>query len=100
MVNLIDQKLLLSIFKSLRAYSKYAIEMFVSVTYIECMATEKLSEEIKWDFFSNRYGGLGNNIKNDFVQKIFNNISKNAVKQMGVNKTISAIYRLSRAQVE
>ena len=48
--NLINQKLLLSIFKSLGAYSKYAIEMFVSIAHIECLLTPRLAQEFKWVF--------------------------------------------------
>lgn len=43
--NLINQKLLLSIFRSLGAYSKYAIEMFVSIAQVEYLLTPRLSEE-------------------------------------------------------
>ena len=42
--NLINQKLLLSVFKSMGAYSKYAIEVFVSIAQIECMLTSRLAE--------------------------------------------------------
>ena len=48
--NVINQKLLLSIFKSLGAYSKYAIEMFVSIAQIECLLTERMSEGFTWGF--------------------------------------------------
>lgn len=49
--NLINQKLFLSVFKSMRASSKYAIEMFVSIAQIECLLTPCLSEQFKWGFF-------------------------------------------------
>ena len=42
--NLINQKLLLSVFKSMGAYSKYALEMFVSIAQIECMLTPRMLE--------------------------------------------------------
>jgi len=61
--NLINQKLLLTVFKSLGGYSKYAIEMFVSIAQIECLLTPRLSEEFKWAFFSNWRGGAGRNIE-------------------------------------
>ena len=95
--NLINQKVLLTIFKSLSAYSKYAIEMFVSIAQMECLYTERLSEELKWGFFSNWYGGEGRNVEDDLVQEICNGISKNAIKRMGANKNINAITRISRA---
>ena len=46
--NLINQKLLLSVFKSMGAYSKYTIEMFVSMAQIKCLLTPRLSEQFKW----------------------------------------------------
>ena len=42
--NLIKQKLLMSVFKSMGAYSKYAIEMFATIALIECMLTPRLAE--------------------------------------------------------
>ena len=95
--NLINQKVLLTIFKSLGAYSKYAIEMFVSIAQMECMLSEKLSNEVKWGFFSNWRGGAGNNIEDDKAQEICNRLSKQAVMRMGANKTIENIQTVSRA---
>ena len=57
--NLVNQKLLLTIFKSLGTYSKYAIEMFHSIAEMEVMLTQQRSEEYKWFFFSNWKGGQG-----------------------------------------
>ena len=51
--NLINQKLLFSIFKSLGTYSKYAIEMFVSIAQMECLLTPRLSAEFECFFFTN-----------------------------------------------
>ena len=51
--NLINQKMLLIMFRSMSNYSKYAIEMFVSVVQMEYMLPPKLCEEFKWGFFSN-----------------------------------------------
>ena len=70
--NLINQKLLLSVFKSMGAYSKYAIEMFVSIAQIECLLTPRLSEQFKWGFFVNWRGGIGKNIEDDFAQEVSN----------------------------
>lgn len=95
--NFINQKLLLSIFKSLNAYSKYAIEMFVSIAQVECLLTERTSAQVKWGCFSNWTGGLGRNIEDDLVQEICNSISKNAVKRMGANKSLHSIEEICRA---
>ena len=95
--NLINQKLLLSIFKSLGAYSKCAIEMFLSIAQIECLLTPRLSEQFKWGFFVNWRGGAGNNIEDDTAQEIMNCISKNIVKRMGPNKTIESISKVCKA---
>jgi len=95
--NLINQKMLLMVFKSLGAYSKYAIEMFVSVAQIECLLTPQLSEQFKWGFFCNWRGGAGNNIEDDLAQEISNRISKSIVQRMGANKTIQSISKICRA---
>ena len=68
---LINQKLLLGIFKSFNNYSKYGIEMFVSIAQIECMLTERMSAECKWGFFCNWTGGVGRNIEDDLAQEKF-----------------------------
>ena len=57
--NLINQKLLLSVLKSKGSYSKYAIEMFVSIAQIECLLTPRLAEQFKWGCFVNWRGGAG-----------------------------------------
>ena len=48
---LVNQKHIMAIFKSINYYSKHAIEMFVSIAQMECMLTERLSEQFKWSFF-------------------------------------------------
>ena len=50
-------------------YSKYAIEMFISIAQIEFLLTPRLSEEFKWGFFLNWRGGAGHNIEDDLAQK-------------------------------
>ena len=70
--NLINQKLLLAVFKSIGNYIKYAIDMFVSTAQIECLLTTKLFEEFKWGFFVNYRGGAGKNIEDDLAQEIYN----------------------------
>ena len=67
--NLINQKLLLSVFKSMGAYSKYAIEMFVSIAQIEGLLTPRLAEHFRWGYFVNWRGGAGRNIKDDRPKK-------------------------------
>lgn len=95
--NLINQKLLLAVFKSMGNYSKYAIEMFVSIAQIECLLTPRLSEEFKWGFFVNYRGGAGNNIEDDLAQEIYNKVSKSIVQRMGANKTLNSISKICRA---
>ena len=95
--NLINQKLLLSVFKSVGAYSKYAIEMFVSIAQIECMLTPRMSEEFKWGFFVSWRGGAGNNMEDDMAQEIFNRLSKSVVQRMGPNKTFKSISKVCKA---
>jgi hypothetical protein len=95
--NLINQKLLLSVFKAMGSYSKYAIEMFVSVAQIECLLTPRLSEEFKWGFFVNWRGGIGHNIEDDLAQEISNRLSKRIVQRMGPNKTLASISKVCKA---
>ena len=95
--NLVNQKLLMSVFKSMGAYSKYAVEMFVSIVQIECLLTPRLSEEFKWGFFVNWRGGAGHNIEDDAAQEISNSCSKAVVQRMGPNKTIQSISKVCKA---
>ena len=95
--NLINQKILLIIFRSLNSFSKYAIEMFVSIAQIEYLLTPGLSEEFRWRFFCNWTGGKTRNIEDDLAQEIYNNISRNAVKHLGSNKSIETIDKICRA---
>ena len=95
--NLINQKLLLSVFKSMGTYSKYAIEMFISIAQIECMLTPHLAEEFKWGFFVNWRGGDGKNIEDDLAQEIQNRLSKSIVQRMGSNKTLQSISKVCKA---
>jgi len=95
--NLINQKILLVVFKALNNRSKYAIEMFVSIAQIECTLTPRLSEEFKWGFFLNWRGGKGNNIEDDLAQEICNRLSKKIVKRMGANKSMKTIAKVCKA---
>ena len=54
------------------AYSRYAIEMFVSIAQIACLLTPHLAEQFKWGFFVNWWGGAGRNIEDDLAQEISN----------------------------
>lgn len=95
--NLVNQKLLLAVFKSMGNYSKYAIEMFINIAQIECLLTPRLSEEFKWGFFVNYRGGAGKNIEDDLAQEIHNKCSKSIVQRMGANKTLNSISKICRA---
>ena len=95
--NLINQKLLLSVFKSMGAYSKYAIEMFVSIAQIECLLTPRLAKQFKWGFFVKWRGGAGRNIEDDLAQEISNRCSKSIVQRQGSNKTLNFISKVCKA---
>lgn len=51
-------------------------------------------EWLIWGCFVNWYGGEGKNIVNDVVQEICNDLFKDVVKGMGVNKMIKVIFRV------
>jgi hypothetical protein len=95
--NLINQKLLLSVFKSLGSYSMYALEMFTSIAQIEYLLTPRRSEVFKWGFFVNWCGGEGKNIEDDLAQEISNRVRKGIVQRQGANKTIQSISKVCRA---
>ena len=95
--NLTNQKLMFSIFRSMGPYSKYAIEMFISIAQIECLLTPRLSNEFKWGFFVNWRGGIGKNMEEDLAQEISNRLGKSIVQTMGANKTISSISKVMKA---
>ena len=95
--NLMNQKLLIPLFKSLGSYSKYAIEMFIAVSQVEITATKRMSEELKWGYFTSWRGGVAKNIEEDMAQEIYNRITKEIVKRMGANKSMSSISNISRA---
>ena len=86
--NLINQKLMLTVFKSMGAYSRYALEMSIRIAQIECLLTPKLAEEFKWGFFNNWRGGAGKNIEDDLAQEISNRLRKSIVQRMGPNSKV------------
>ena len=95
--NLINQKLCLNVFKSLGAYSKYALEMFIAIAQVESLLTPRLAEEFKWSYFVSWRGGSGNNIEDDCAQEISNKIGKSIVQGMGPNKSLESISRVCKA---
>ena len=95
--NLIHQKILLCLFKSVNAYSKYAKEMFVSIAQVECLLTPRLSEQFKWSHYVNWLGGEGKNIEDDLSQEITNRIGKNLIQSMGANKTMDSISNIMKS---
>ena len=95
--NLINQKLLLSTFKSLSVYSKYALEMFIAIAQVECLLPPQLAARMKWGYFVNWKGGKGKNVEADLAQEVSNRLSKKIVQRMGANKTIPNITKVTRA---
>ena len=51
--NLLNQKLLIPLFKSLWPYSKYATKIFVAVSQVEVTGTEIMAQELKWGYSKN-----------------------------------------------
>ena len=99
--NLINQNILFIIFGSSNSYSKYAIEMFVSIAQIECLLLPSYLRNLDGGSFCNWNGGKTRNIEDDLTQEIYNNISKNTVNHLGSNKSMQTIEKICRAtQVE
>eukprot|EP00794_Sanderia_malayensis_P016282 gene16282-17920_t len=93
----VNEKLLLSFFKANNNYSKYALEMLISIIQKEVLLSEKMAEKVKWGKFVNWKGGKGNNIENDLAQEISIKMAKDLIKGMGANKTLNAITMQTKA---
>ena len=89
------RNLLLSVFKSMGAYSKNIIEMYVSIAPNGCLLTPRLSEQFKWGCFVNWRSGVGINI--DLAQEISNRCSKSIIERQGPNKTLNSISKVCKA---
>ena len=80
---------MLTVFKSMGAYSRYVLEMSIRFAQIECLLIiPKLAEEFKWGFFNNWRGGAGKTIEDDLAQEISNRLSKSIVQRMGPNSKV------------
>ena len=84
--NLVKQKLLLAVFKSMGNYSKYAIEMFITIAQIECLLIPRLSEEFKWGFFVNYRGGAGRISRMIWPRKYTTNAVRALCNEWGLTK--------------
>ena len=94
---LMNQKLLIPLFKSVSLHIKYAIEMFTAVSQVEIKVIERMSEELKWDYFTSWSSAAAKNIEEDMAQEIYNRISKQIVQRMGANKSMASIGKISMA---
>lgn len=72
----INKKKLLTYFRANSHYSKYALEMFISLAQTEALVSEEMAHRLKWGRFVNWHGGIGNNISVDTAQEISNKASK------------------------
>ena len=95
--NLINQKLMLSVFKSCNSYAKYSKEMFVAISQVECLLTPQLSEQFKWTYFVNWRGGEGKNMEEDLCHEITNKVAKGMIQMLGPNKTLPSIGKVTKA---
>ena len=94
---LMNHKLLIPLFKSVTLHIKYAIEMFTAVSQVEIKVIERMSEALKWDYFTSWSSVAAKNIEEDMAQEIYNRISKQIVKRMCASKSMTFIGRISRA---
>lgn len=72
----INKKKLLTYFKANSNYSKYSLEMFISLAQTEALVSEEMAHRLKWGRFVNWHGGIGKNISVDTAQEICNKESK------------------------
>ena len=94
----VNEKVLMSHFKSQNIYSKYALEMLTSVAQKELILSPS-KEVVRREPFVYWRGGAGNNMDDDTAIEICNCLTKSMVRDMGANKTEHAINMVSRASV-
>ena len=95
----VNEKVLMSHFKSQNTYSKYALEMLTSVAQKELILSPRLAEVVRRERFVNWRGGAGNNMDDDTAIEICNCLTKSMVRDMGANKTEHEINMVPRASV-
>ena len=86
-------KYLLAIFKS-SGRKNYSIEALNMLYQYEYELTPRQSAELLWNRFINIQGIQGRNIPCDLHPEHLNRICKNAISDLGVNKTEKAIIRV------
>ena len=89
---LINRKISLIKFRSLNLLLKCLYQLHKLNAYLH----QGYLRNLDGDFFCNWTGGKTRNIEDDLAQEVYNNISKNAVKHLGRNKSIETIDRKYR----
>ena len=84
---------LLPIFKS-SGRTNYSIEALTFLQQQQYLLTPRQSAEIVWNRFINVHGVRGRNIPCDLHLEHLNRVCKNAISDLGVNKTEKAIKRV------
>ena len=81
----------MSDFKSQNTYSKYALEMLMSVAQKELILSPRLTEVVRREPFVNWRGGAGNNMDN-------NNNNNNKTNDLMLNLTPENVTQHSRIE--
>ena len=89
-------KYLLPIFKS-SGRKNYSIEALNMLYQYRYELTPRQSAELLWNRFINMHGIRGRNIPCDLHLEHLNRVCKNAISDLGVNKTETAIARVGKA---
>ncbi len=87
---------LLPIFKS-SGRKNYSIEALNMLYQYQYKLTPRQSAELIWNRFINTHGVRGRNIPGDLHQEHLNRIVKNSIRELGVNKTETAITHVAKA---
>ena len=87
---------LLPIFKSSRR-TNYSIEVFNFLYQYHFTASPMHAEQMLWSRFINTHGILGRNIPCDQHMEHLNRVAKDAIKNLGANKTENGFVRVGKA---
>lgn len=95
--SLINSKLLMLYYRCRSRGMKYAFEAMRFITCTKALLTEKMAHRVLHGQFVNPRGGAGKNYANDLKMEHLIRDNKVILKDLGVNKTLKAVERCSKA---
>lgn len=95
--SLINWKLLMLYYRCRSRGMKYAFEAMRFITCTKALLSEKMAHRVLHGQFVNPRGGAGKNYANDLKMEHLIRDNKVILKDLGVNKTLKAVERCSKA---